>query len=299
MSSITDYKIDQKNFESQLTDYDNSIKWLKNIGYNVDPSRLNKYRKQLIKFIADYDNLNLANLLKNNLYSSLIYEIQEIIEIKNKLSDITDKEFFDSLKKIISGPDVYSEEKNTANGNLARNTSFELYMARYFRRAGYTISFNTIADFNAFDDVTSFFIECKRPTKQETIGPNIKEALEQTIKRFDPASTKIQKGIAAIDISHLINEEHNFITTPNIAALSEKFKDSDNIYSPEIINLFNSYGDTCISVMLHWRLPVYELENNHISSYEKCFSIPICDMHPESMNVFHGLNNKLMKSIGK
>lgn len=298
MGSITDYKINKKSIESSLADYDDSIKWLKNVGCNVDPSRLNKYKKELVKFSTVYNNIHLTELLNNNLYSSLLYEIQEIIEIKDKLSDITDKSFFESLKKITSGPELYSDEKNTKNGNLARNISFELYMARYFKRANYNINFNTIADFNAFDEETSFFVECKRPTKEETIGDNIKEALEQTIKRFDSSTSKKQKGIAAIDISHLVNEDHKFIPTPNLKAFSENLKKADNIYSPKIIESFNNYGGNCISVIMHWRVPVYELENDCITTYEKCFSIPICHNYPDSFDVFHKLNKKMMASVG-
>lgn len=237
-------------------------------------------------------------IIGNKYYASAIHEVHEIIEIKDKLEELDCDEVHDSLRKILSGKELYSDDAISVKPSSARDFSFELYMARYFKRAGYQLNFNTVSDFNAIDANDSIFVECKRPGKEETVGKNIEKALKQAISRFIENDSKTQKGVAAIDLTLLLNPSQEFMIVNDIKGVSDSLRNADHVYSPEIKKHFDKYGEHCLSVILHWRMPVFYVKEQSVGLYGRCFSVPIFKEKTSSEEVFNRLNQKLMASVG-
>lgn len=278
--------------------YENALEWLDSKELNIGPTRLKKYQTHYNSLIDNWGRETFQEIIENKNYASAINEIHEIIEIKDKLEELDCRQVHESLRKILSGKELYSDEAISVKPSSARDFSFELYMARYFKRAGYQLNFNTVADFNAIDANDSIFVECKRPAKEETMGKNIEKALKQAISRFIENDSRNQKGVAAIDMTHLVNPDHEFMIVHDIKTTSEKLKQSDQIYSPAIKRHFDKYGEHCLSVILHWRMPVFYVKEQSVGLYGRCYSVPIFKKSTSSENVFNRLNQKLMDSVG-
>jgi hypothetical protein len=298
MSVNTNSCLTKEELSSILKKYEEALIWLKSKGFNIGPSRLNKYQVHYRALVDNWGKETIREIIKNKNYASAIHETYEVIEIKDKLEEFHCKQVHESLKKILSGLELYSHDASSIKPSSARDFSFELYMARYFKRAGYELNFNTVADFNAFDTKDSIFIECKRPAKEETIGKNIENALKQSMKRFIDGDVRHQKGVAAIDLSHLLNPGQEFLVTDNIKEVARRLKIADEIYSPEVKNLFDKYGEHCISVIFHWRVPVLNIKEECVGLYERCFSVPIFKTGTSSEHVFNRSNNRLMNAVG-
>ena len=295
----TNSKINQVRMDLALKQYRDSLKWLEEKGLNINSGRLRTYENSYQKLLDNWGKETFREIIENKSYASAVYEVHEIIEIHDKLKEFDCKEVNDSLKKLTSGIELYEEDGLKVNPSTARDFSFELYMARYFKRAGYEINFNTVADFNAHNDIDSFFVECKRPAKEETLEKNIKKALKQSVKRFVTGDNRVQKGVAAIDISHLVNPHHEFLVTEDLNKTSEALKTGDEAYSPIIKEHFDTYGDKCIAVILHWRQPLLHLTNPQLGLYNRIFSIPIYNPNSSSEDSFKRMSGFLKASVGK
>lgn len=299
MPSISYSKLEKTPLTKTLERYTDALRWLKSKGLNVNATRLGKYTDHYQQLIDNWGRESFAQIAHNKNYASAIHEIHEIIEIKEKLSEFDCKEVYESLKKTASGLELYSNEVDCLKPSSARDFSFELYMARYFKRAGYTLNFNTIADFNAHDEHDSIFVECKRPAKEETIGKNIEKALKQAMKRFKVDDNRNQKGVAAIDITLLMNPNNEFMITDNISEVSKRLREADDKISPPIKRFFDKYGADCISVIFHWRLPLIHTVEECVGLYERHFSVPIFSHGTSSEQVFNRMNEKLNSSVGE
>jgi len=298
---MNDYnlKTNKEELAKRLAKYEDTLKKLRELGLNVNPSRLKKYVAPYKKLISNWGAETIREIITNKSYASALFEIHQVIEIGEKLLEFEDHDLTASLRKIISGGELYSVDSKKDKTNHSRNFSFELFMARYFKRAGYQLNFNTIADINAIDDIDSIFIECKRPANVETVGRNIEKALKQAIKRFDTNEPRNQKGIAAIDLTALINPEQEFFVSNDLSIISNKTKEVEQLCAPVVRNLFEKYGNDCLSVMFYCCFPVFQLKDESIGIYDRCFSVPIYVDNTLSEEVFTRLNHKLMESVGK
>lgn len=281
-----------------MSRYESALEWLNSKGLNIGPTRLKKYNIHYNSLIENWGRETFREIVENKNYASAIHEVHELIEIKEKLEEFDCLQVHENLRKILSGKELYSDEAISVKPSSARDFSFELYMARYFKRAGYQLNFNTVADFNAIDANDSIFVECKRPAKEETMGKNIEKALKQAISRFIENDSRNQKGVAAIDMTHLVNPYHKFMIVNDIKAASEELKKSDEIYSPVIKRHFDEYGEHCLSVILHWRMPAFYVKEQSVGLYGRCYSVPIFKEGTNSEDVFNRLNQKLMDSVG-
>ncbi len=133
--------------------------------------------------------------------------------------------------------------------------------------------------------------------RKVNVGKNIEKALKQSMKRFIDGDTRDQKGVAAIDLSHLINPDQEFLITDNINKIADRIKISDEIYAPEVKRHFDKYGEHCLSVIFHWRIPVCNLKEC-VGLYERCFSVPIFKSGTSSEDVFNRLNSRLINTVG-
>ncbi|MBD3897189.1 hypothetical protein IEI94_15130 [Halomonas sp. ML-15] len=298
---MSDYNstINKEELAASLSRYESTLKKLLELGLNVNPSRLKKYIEPYEQMITKWGTESVSSIVSNRQYASVLFEVHQMIEIGDKLLELKHDNLTAALKKTLSGCELYSVDAQKKKANSARDFSFELFMARYFKRAGYDLNFDTIADINATDEQDSIFIECKRPAKEETVGPNIQKALKQAIKRFDPNDKRNQKGIAAIDLTALINPEHEFLVPKDLSFISDVLKNADHGYAPAFQQVFSEYGTDCLSIIVYFCFPVFQLKDETIGIYDRCFSIPIYDEGSSSEEVFLRMNDKLMTSIGK
>ncbi|HHF3410391.1 hypothetical protein NI385_17930 [Vibrio parahaemolyticus] len=280
-----------------LDKYDSALEWLNNNGFNVNPTRYNAYRKQLVVMIESWGEQTFREIAEDKQCSSALVETQHLIEIKEKLESIKCDGFMETIQKTLKGQVHYSDEKK--NASSPRDYAFELYMARYFQRSGYELSFDTIADFNAFNQVDSVFIECKRPRTEDAIGKNIEKALKQSKKRFKDNCTKHQKGLAAIDITSLLFPNNEILITEDIREHSRLAMLADQKTAPYFKSFFDSYGDDCISIITYSCIPFIDIKNEMYGIYDRCFSIPIYKPNTESEAVFFRLNQALQSGVGK
>ncbi|MEZ8122819.1 hypothetical protein ACED30_25450, partial [Vibrio splendidus] len=54
-----------------------------------------------------------------------------------------------------------------------------------------------------------------------------------------------------------------------------------------------------LSIIVYFSFPVFQLKDETIGIYDRCFSIPIYHKGSLSEDVFLRLNDKLMTSVGK
>lgn len=92
------------------------------------------------------------------------------------------------------------------------------------------------------------------------MGKNIEEALKQSMKWFVKNDRRNQKGIAAIDLTSLLNPSQEFLITDDLKIISASLIEADQVYSPEVKRLFGKYGEHYLSVIFHWRIPVFHLK---------------------------------------
>jgi hypothetical protein len=297
MSINTNSALTKEELSSIIRKYEEALAWLGKKGLNIGPTRLNKYQTHYRSLLENWGKETVREIISNKNYASAIHEAYEVIEIKDKLEEFDCKEVHESLKKSLSGLELYSDDARSSKPSSARDFSFELFMAGYFKRAGYNLNFSTISDFNAHDTEDSIFIECKRPTKEETVGKNIKKALKQSMSRFIENDSRNQKGVAVIDLTLLLNPSQEFLITYDLNIISEALKEADKTYSPKVKRHFDEYGKHCLSVIFHWRVPAFHLKEESVGLYVRCFSVPIYEAGTSSEDVFNRLNKKLMRSV--
>lgn len=298
MPSIVNSKLKKESLSKTLEKYSEAVEWLESKGLRVRASRYGRYAAHYERLIDSWGSESFSQISADRDYASSIYEVHGVIEIKDKLSELYCEELHQSLRKIISGQERYGDELVGSKPNSARDFLFELYMARCFKRAGYSINFKTVADFNAHDEQDSIFVECKRPSKEDTFGRNVEKALKQAVGRFSSSDFRNQKGIAAIDMSSLINPDNEFTRIDGFSNISSRLKASDEQISLEVRKFFSKYGEDCISVILYWRVPVLDPKEETVGLYERTFSVPLHSVGSVSEQVFRRVSEKLSHSVG-
>ena len=64
-----------------LEEYESALDWLRSKDLNIDPSRLNKYKKHFINLVENWGTETVQEVVENRNYAASIYEIYETIEL--------------------------------------------------------------------------------------------------------------------------------------------------------------------------------------------------------------------------
>jgi hypothetical protein len=104
-------------------------------------------------------------------------EINQIVKLKEHLSDNREKEFLETIKKSISGV-AFKNKINKEGKDDARNFLFELSIASEIKKLGVDIDLSSRADI-VFND-ENVLVECKRVRSKNKLIARIKEAIEQS-----------------------------------------------------------------------------------------------------------------------
>jgi len=269
---------------NQLRD---AIDWLKTFVPNITPTRFGQYQKD-IEYLIKVLNENKLYLLNKPVSSSKImnslYEADEIIQIYEGLSNCGQTKYLkNKIPIFVKGPVEVNSEKESASAHMARDISFELFIASLFSSTSFKIDFSTEADLLITNSDYRLFVECKRPNSINSIRSNVKIASSQLKKRFNLFVDKENVyGIIFISVDNIINPNHSLIYTSdeyeltrmlesNMAAFIQNNKQHWNKIGDKkiigIVAFFKSFG-----IYENKKLPLYiryALANNIIDRSEK------------------------------
>jgi len=242
--------------------YNDALEWLNGLGLPAKRSRFGDYKKIFDNYPASaessIDNTSFENALNPFLNAHL--EISEIIRIYDTLSNRDYSEFSDQLKKITSGQIFRDSLKH----DPSRDFSFELTMAARFINGGYEVKLDDIADIVVTKDGSpKIFVECKKVTSLKRIKANVKKANEQLKKRMTRDSSKLCRGLVALNVSALINPQNNTTVVNDANQLQEKLKVllSDFCNNNEM-NFSAKKSNKCLGVLVEATLAGYEIKGN-------------------------------------
>lgn len=104
-------------------------------------------------------------------------EINQVVKLKEYLSDNREKEFLETISKSISGP-TFKNKINKEGKDDARNFLFELSIASEIKKLGVDIDLSRRADIVV--DNEKVLIECKRVRSKNKLITRIKDAVDQS-----------------------------------------------------------------------------------------------------------------------
>ena len=129
-------------FQDLADSLDHAIEWMQNVGVRINNTRLAQYRRAMRTLATHFREGTLSQLFpESNLdiqrqaardYFSYFYEVGEIINIYEGLSNTTDSYFLSQLNKFACGPEFTSAE--TQQSVFSRNAAFELLIAAQLMR---------------------------------------------------------------------------------------------------------------------------------------------------------------------
>lgn len=180
--------------------------WRK-LDIRVSRSRFDAYERALIRLQQVVENPSLAESLtptEVGFFYQMLPDIHEFNDVSRWLLKSHGVDFGGRVRKVFSGPEMQSDEKDGASG-LSRNTLFELTVASFFQQSGLPIDISGISDVVSEFEGRRVVVEAKRPlTKAGTQGL-VREAVGQLKKRF-PDEKGDAIGIIAISCSRIWTE---------------------------------------------------------------------------------------------
>lgn len=193
-----------------LSQLDQAVAWLRSKGDcpTLNSSRVGRWQKELAQFrdcvargdLTSYDEPGgLAALATSLNESSGLYEIYL------GLSGYDAPEVDARIRKLIKGPFFPEDEIPGSGSHVGRDTAFELRLMSRFRRAGYSLKTQGLADVCAVTPAgCRVFVECKRPQSAKGVSRCFRDARDQLRSRLvvlKPRGSVKERGLIALDIS--------------------------------------------------------------------------------------------------
>lgn len=180
-----------------------SVDWLVQLGLARPGDQYHLYLDEIdqTKFTIhefDFDSPEIKRL--GNAQNELI----DLIKIREYLMNENPVGYLQQLKKVASGKIL----RNKAVDDPARNFLFELSLASRFLAAGMNIKLNDVADAEIYLGTEVIFVEAKRVKSQKQLERRISEANKQITKRIKNHSRFSSFGLAAVDVTDLINPDN-------------------------------------------------------------------------------------------
>lgn len=203
-----------QHYQHQIHDvfekYSKVCEWFDDLGFTYTKTRYGIYKRHFDDFDRFSKN---SELLPDDLlpwkrsFDNAYVEANEIIRVQNDLKQINSEEFFDQIKKVVSG----QEFRGNSDNDQARDFLFELSVAARFIRAGYHVSLTGVCDVVAKLGAEGvLFIECKRVKSEKNLAANVKKANKQIAKRVKSSISHKVAGLVAVNITDLIPKVNNF-----------------------------------------------------------------------------------------
>lgn len=257
-------------FRDKSSKIEEICSWFSEHGIKIDRSRINTYRAHINEMADYYEEGKVDDLLRLRSMHDLVnssFEVAELIQIYDGLSDLKSKPFIDKLIEINKGP-IWLNKENASSSNRARNTAFELHIAARYSKAGYEIDLSDEADIIVTDHQYELFIECKRPLTDKSIHSNVKDALNQLKKRYcSSKSSKIIRGLIALSISRVINQDMYLLPSNTTDDLNMKLQSINLDFIGQYKTKWSNPDDKrTIGVLIYLGLPAIIKDQNILTN---------------------------------
>ncbi|WP_428035988.1 hypothetical protein [Amphritea sp.] len=213
-------------FDSILTQYRESLKWLDSLGVNYQHGRVCKYLRIFEEWNRSYKTATSEDA--KNSYPAFIYSIQEMWDFisiyeafkltpTSELSGIITK-----LKDGVKGPENLFDE--TPKSTRARNFIFEAVMAAKTHKPTRHCSaiLDAETDTGIRFEKSSVWVECKRVTTEKKIEKNVREASKQLQHAISKKVGSNHRGLVALDVSKILNNgDRIFVASDSTSLLYE------------------------------------------------------------------------------
>ena len=151
-------------------------------------------------------------------FALVLYESSELALIIKHVWAVCDDETKSLFVQALKGPNHATEEKPTSV--KPRNTATELAVAARLNMAGMPTRGVIEPDLLSDLDGTKIFIACKRLSSEKQIRKNIRDALEQIQRASLIPRRNAKRGIIALDISKLANQDSLIFHAPSVEAMN-------------------------------------------------------------------------------
>lgn len=180
--------------------------WLESFGFNVDPTRVARYRERLTQIAVNLEN-DTPEIINENLkpYLQALFEYGELSVLYQSFHENVPEGLHGLLMKLVSGPFSYIDENNKNSG--PRNFAFEATLGARISMADLPVSFNYSGDVNSEIDGVSLYFQCKRLTSLKQTRTRLSKAAKQLRTDFKNHKGKMPLGFIAVDITKLNNPE--------------------------------------------------------------------------------------------
>lgn len=223
------------------------LEWLQNRGYGANISRYSRYKGYIDDFYkGNPDDLSDLEIRFKKL-NEAVQECVQIVQVYEAFKDEKSKGFADRLEKVVYGNDFYNPEKKS---DQARDFLYELLVASWFKRWGYTIDFEQTTDVVAKKDGKTVYVECKRIKSAKALEENFKKACKQLEKVEDDAE---HYGLVFIDVYNCLADKLKDYEYSNVFAIRREIQTvlANNFGKPKndlIQNILTRYLDTTLGV---------------------------------------------------
>jgi hypothetical protein len=257
-------------FENVGDRFEAACGWLTDMGVNVSPSRVGRYRRDVSDLVTSYNASGPEHeALLSRLDEMLVtlFEVTELITIHERLCTYPDQGSLHArLHRLSMGPGWSGEEISNNSSTHARNVAFELLMAARCIAAGYDVDLSSDADVIASKGGYSIIIECKRPQSPDALERNLKSAFKQLACRYasgDPLAS--DRGIVAISINKAVPVANQVLTTPDHLTLGDQVRQIAEQFRAEHHHRWAKADKRTIGVLLNFRAPTILQEPNMIT----------------------------------
>lgn len=182
----------------------------KALDLRVEAGRFGIYRSRIDQLIHEIkrlqggkDTMTIYRKLATELprYLVALAESQEVGGFVPFLRARPAEEVIPSIRRVIAGPELPSEEEHSSN--QARNIQFELFLAATLWQCGVQVELAEPDLRCKIGDLTILFA-CKRLFAQNRLNKRINEATKQLRRNLESLPPKTSAGIIAISLSRVI-----------------------------------------------------------------------------------------------
>jgi hypothetical protein len=220
-----DPQLTHQSLESFLYDLDRAVSWLRSFGIHSFQTRFSAYRKMLSVVLQHRragTAYKLPNLVPPEDYLMAFIQSTDLVGVWKTFQRRRGPRFVQKLLSSTTGP--INPVQESPRGANSRDTLFELSVAAFFRSRKTPVLVGSNKDLILKFGSHTLFAECKRPRRVPGVRRAVEDSTEQLIKYFGASRRHNSKrlwGFIALDISLLVNPQHNVLTVPDVRSIGQ------------------------------------------------------------------------------